>query len=205
MENFIPILFLIGIVGWWVISARAKRKGKYPKEHQPSQAPIPYPRKNKKNLQSTTEKRQTSPNYYTSDAVLSKETLDKLTELVKTDRKLMKFELREMFPNDFEWPEYDKWKSYFDKIGYKSYLWTKMSKLEMLIHTMTSVRAEPAHEEEYPLSTAATEYVEMLVDDDACDICKAFKGKIFTIDKAPVPCRDTHLGCRCDLIPILED
>ena len=39
-----------------------------------------------------------------------------------------KAEVEELLPNDFSWPEYDKWKDEFERIGYSSYAWEKMTK-----------------------------------------------------------------------------
>jgi len=70
---------------------------------------------------------------------------------------------------------------------------------ERLIRTETARVYNKAEEKLY--KDVGVEEVEVLVEHDACDDCKALEGKKFKITEAPkLP---LHPNCRCDMIPVI--
>ena len=137
----------------------------------------------------------------TAGADITSTTASKIMEIVGSGRTLSKAEVEELLPNDFSWPEYEEWKTEFERIGYNSFPWQKMNKKEILILTIGSITTSYRDIEQ----GAAIEGLqwELLVDSDSCQHCATFRGNVYSLVNVPIPGEDTHPGCRCCLVPVL--
>lgn len=143
-----------------------------------------------------------APAIITAGAQLSNELIEKIKIIENSKPRLMKHEKRVVFADDFSWPEYDKWKEEFERIGYQSAVWGKMEKWEILLLTIDNIKN--SYEQLNQETRLEDLRWELLVDDDCCPSCQKYKGKIFTKEEVPIPGQDTHPGCRCCLMPVVS-
>ena len=135
----------------------------------------------------------------TAGADISQETANKIMEVVKSGRVLIKSEIEELLPTDFYWPAFDKWQAEFKRIGYP-YSWKHMGKKEMLIQTIGSIFDSYQN---IKRGTALNGLRwQLTINGDSCPHCKSFRGYVYSAVNVPIPGKDTHPGCRCFLTPV---